>query len=212
MQLTMLKNKNRYFWLLLALLIIIPAVNIYADGSKDLYPNGASGRRAYLTSYNTSYSGSLPFQSYGTHYVYAKANETIALASSAWTGDATIKLFQPNGSEITTLDRTNNAGRISTREQELAGPKLTSTDNTTNRYLPIYYTIPAGDDGIYKVEFWSKTTTEMISTNGLVETMANALWNSWNSGNAKSTHIGAWDVSVINTAKTGYIKGRVYAN
>ncbi len=213
MQLTMLKNKNRYFWLLLALLIIIPAVNIYADGSKDLYPNGASGRRAYLTSYNTSYSGSLPFQSYGTHYVYAKANETIALASSAWTGDATIKLFQPNGNEITTLDRTNNAGRISTRAQELAGPKLISTDNTANRYLPIYYTVPAGGEGIYKVEFWSKTTTEMISTNGLVSTMANEQWNDWNgSRDGKSTHIGAWDVSVINTAKTGYIKGRVYAN
>ncbi len=208
----MYKNKNRYFWLLLALLVIIPAVNIYADGSKDLYPNGASGRRAYLTSYYSSYSGSLPFQSYGTHYVYAKAGETIALASSAWTGDATIKLFRPNGSEITTLDRTNNAGRISTRPEELAGPKLTSTDNTTNRYLPIYYTVPAGHDGIYKVEFWSKTTTEMISTSRLVETMADAPWNSWNSVNTKSTHIGAWDVSVINTAKTGYIKGRVYAN
>lgn len=208
----MYKNTNRYFWLFLALLFLVPATNIYADGSKDLYPDGALGRRAYLTSYYTSYSGSLPFQSYGTHYVYAKAGETIALASSAWTGDATIKLFRPNGSEITTLDRSNNAGRISTRAQELAGPKLTATDNTTNRYLPIYYTVPAGGDGIYKVEFWSKTTTEMISTNGLVNTMANAQWNSWNSGNAKSTHIGAWDVSVINTAKTGYINGRVYVN
>ncbi|WP_352422111.1 DUF11 domain-containing protein [Proteiniphilum sp.] len=208
----MYKNTNRYFWLFLALLFLVPATNIYADGSKDLYPDGALGRRAYLTSYYTSYSGSLPFQSYGTHYVYAKANETIALASSAWTGDATIKLFRPNGSEITTLDRANNAGRISTRAQELAGPKLTSTDNTTNRYLPIYYTVPAGGEGIYKVEFWSKTTTEMISTTGLVNTMADALWNSWNSSNTKSTHIGAWDVSVINTAKNGYIKGRVYAN
>ena len=202
-------KKTNCFRLLLALLLAIPTENIQADGSRNLYPSGAKGRRAYLTSYYLNYGESLPFQSYGTHYVYAKKGETIALASSAWTGDATIKLFNVQGVKQT-LDRSNNAGRISVRNNELAGPKLTPTDNTSNRYLPIYYSVP--EDGIYKVEFWSKTTTAMTSDNNLVATNADAQWKSWNgTSDGRSTHIGAWDVSVINKNRDGFISGRVYA-
>ena len=97
MQLTMLKNKNRYFWLLLALLTLAPVVNIYAEGSRTLYPDGATGYRAYLRS-TTNVQDYYPFPNLGTHYVYAKPGETIALASSAQRNntDQKIRLYAPN--------------------------------------------------------------------------------------------------------------------
>ncbi len=50
----MYNKTKRYFWLFLALLLTMPVINIYADGSKDLYPSEKQGRRAFLRSSNTA--------------------------------------------------------------------------------------------------------------------------------------------------------------
>lgn len=201
---------SRFLGTITLVLNLLISLHTYADGSKDLYPSGVKGNRAYLMSYSDVTSGSIPFSSLGTHYVYANKNEIITLASSAWTGDATIKLFDINGNEVTTLNRSNNAGRISTRLEELAGPKLSVSDATTNRYLPIYYTVP--NDGVYRVEFWSKTIDKTSSNSGLVNSLANTDFITWNSNTSTSTtpFIGAWDISVIKSGS--FVHGRVYAN
>src|SRR5690554_6683740 len=119
----MYKNKNRYFWLLLALLTVAPAINIHADGSKDLYPSGKQGRRAFLRS-STTATDNWPFPNLGTHYVYAEPGERITVASSlqAVGGPARIRLYSPTDAQIPL--NFNNGGRIQNRAQEIAGPHM----------------------------------------------------------------------------------------
>lgn len=183
---------------------------VFAEGSKDLYPNGVSGYRAYLMSNNQSVPQALPFGSRGVHYVYAKAGEHIALASSEWSGSSALKLYDPDGNDVTP-NRGNN-GRITNRAQEIAGPKLSSSDNTTNRYTPVYYTVPSGKDGVYRVEFWPTTSVTSQYSNATREGSADNAWTNWNSGNDGSSYVAAWDVSVIKPDRSGFITGRVYAN
>lgn len=212
MQLTMLKNINRYFLLLLAVLITVPAVNIYADGSKDLHPattpptkQGAAPVRALLyssapSSGNSSY---YVFPNHGVHYVYAKPGERITLASSAQGGgSARIRMYAPNGTEVVNA---TSGGQITNRTQELQGPRLSGV-TTGNGYTPIYYQVPAGAGGVYRVEFRGRTDgvpTARI-TYGTSWTQTNQGANGVNGG------IIAWDVSVINSDNTAFIPGRVY--
>ncbi|MBA5630592.1 DUF11 domain-containing protein [Moheibacter lacus] len=183
---------------LLLLLTLLCSVPLLADGSKDLYPSGAPGVRAYLRS-STAATENWPFPTEGTHYVYAKAGERITLASSVQnlSGNPRIRLISPSG---TTVVNNTNTGRITNRTAELAGPQLFGQTGG-NRYTPIYYTVPVGGDGIYRVEFVGRTTATPSTTYN-----ANDNWSQGSDG------IVAWDVSVINTANTGFIKGRVYAN
>ncbi|MGD1320109.1 hypothetical protein ACI6QF_12295, partial [Chryseobacterium sp. 2R14A] len=82
---------------------------LFADGSKDLYPNGKAGYRAYLRSSLTPDTERWPFPTTGTHYVYAKEGERITLASSAQLGgSAKIMMYSPSGSVV--VDN-NNAGQ-----------------------------------------------------------------------------------------------------
>lgn len=203
---------NSFYSRLLGIILLISSllvnIQVYADGSKDLYPSGVSGYRAYLLSNNSSISGSIPFASRGTHFVYAKVGETIALASSEWSGSAAIKLFDPDGTDVTPTR--GSIGRITSRNEELAGPKLTATDATTNRYTPIYYSVQK--EGIYKVEFWPRTSVSSNYDNSTRSGSADAAWTNWNTGNTNSSYIAAWDISVINSGKTAFITGRVYAN
>jgi len=221
----MYKNKNRYFWLFLALLILVPALNIYADGSKDLYPNGITGYRAHLRS-STNVTENWPFPNLGTHYVYAKPGETIALASSAQSSSTTqkIKLYAPNDAinAVTLTSYTGSGssivyyGNIPNRNSEVAGPLLpgeSATGANANKYRPIYYTIPTtgpnAQEGIYKIEFLptsSNLNGNYVATSGSND--ANGNWGQHSSTNV----IAAWDVSVINTASNGFEKGRVYTN
>jgi len=73
----MYKNKNRHFWLFLALLVVAPIMNIHADGSRNWANPGSTptpARRAFLRSSATA-TENWPFPNLGTHYVYAKAGE-----------------------------------------------------------------------------------------------------------------------------------------
>lgn len=174
-----------------------------ADGSKDLYPAGGSGHRAYLLGKGYTAPEAIPFPNAGAHYVYAKEGETITMASSAqgptkW-GDSNggITLFNPNGSKV--IDDNKREGQIPNRTAELAGPKKIKEDSKGG-YIPINYKVPKGGEGIYRVEFTSRGTSgqgNVFSAN-----------ENWTQGDDAA--IVAWDVSVLNSNGNTFIPGRVY--
>lgn len=187
----------------------------YAEGSKDLYPSGAKGGRAFLRASKTQ-SASFPFPTLGTHYVYAKAGERIALATStqAYGGNNTtrnlnrnnIKLFGPDGQQIT-LSKGNDAdvtGLISGRTAELAGPFLPN-ETGGNKYRPIYHNVTVS--GIYKVEYLGTSRSET----GNIRMGYIAADDNWTQTD-NSNYLAAWDISVArqngNTWK--WVNGRVY--
>ncbi|NLD24806.1 MAG: DUF11 domain-containing protein, partial [Bacteroidales bacterium] len=184
---------------------------LYAEGSKDIYPTVTEGGRAYLRA-STSTSVAFPFPNLGTHFVYAEAGEQIAIATNAQSGqtgdDARIRLYHPNGTSIS-LNITLNNGNISNRSAELAGPRLPGQGNGGNRYLPIYYTVPAGGAGIYKVEFRG-TSGNTTGENRYSYSAA----TSWPSAVSNSTYLIAWDISVAKQTGSswGWVDGRVYTN
>ncbi|NLA63797.1 MAG: DUF11 domain-containing protein, partial [Bacteroidales bacterium] len=143
------KTNNIYTRLATVLLMVaglLMVENVWADGSRDLYPSGVKGGRAYLRA-STTESAAFPFANLGTHYVYAEAGERIAIASSAQ--NSTTKrlfLYNPNGTDVTpTGASAPNAtrGNIPSRTAELSGPRLPEV-TTGNEYTPIYYTVPVG--------------------------------------------------------------------
>ncbi|MGC4128490.1 MAG: hypothetical protein QM564_02790 [Bergeyella sp.] len=197
------KKQKQYIQYLLMLVMLISSQMLFADGSKDLYPNGKTGRRALLRS-STVATVNWPFANEGTHYVYAKAGEIITLASSAQTHGGSIKLYDPSGNIVVNNSTTGN---IPNRTQEKNGPQLYG-GSVTGRYTPIYYQVPTGNTaavGIYKVEFISPSPNATVST---VSVNADSSWTQVTNGPT----IAAWDVSVINDTNTAFISGRVYTN
>ncbi|MDM1507755.1 hypothetical protein HX079_18565, partial [Myroides odoratimimus] len=79
---------------------------------------------------------------------------------------------------------------------ELAGPKLSTSSQ--GGYTPIYYEVPKGGEGIYRVEFTSRNNIG----HGPVK-YANDNWKQ-----SSDAAIAAWDVSVINGEKI--VDGRVF--
>ncbi|MDQ0478066.1 FlgD immunoglobulin-like domain containing protein [Chryseobacterium sp. MDT2-18] len=173
---------------------------LFADGSRDLYPSGASGLRAYLRSSNSP-TVNWPFPNQGVHYVYAKVGERITMASSAQDSGANsrIRLYAPDGSQL--FDNATVAGQIPNRAAELAGPQL-SGGSVSGRYTPIYYQVPTGKEGIYRVELVARGTGDPTATFN-----ADATWTQ-----GSDAGIMAWDVSLINATNTAFVPGRVYTN
>ena len=198
-------------WLFVLLYIFSGVEMVWADGSKDLYPNNATGGRAYLRA-STTESVAFPFPNLGTHYVYAEAGEQIAIATNAQSGqtgnNARIRLYGPTGTAIN-LNITSNNGNIPNRSAELAGPRLPNQSAGGNRYAPIYYTVPPGGGGIYKVEFRGTAG----NTTGDVRLPYSSA-NTWPSGGnvSNSNYLIAWDISVAKqTGSTwNWQTGRVY--
>ena len=191
--------------------------SVFAEGSKDFYPNTASGKRAFLVS-ATVHNGttlspsSYPFLTQGTHYAYVKLNEFVSAASSAQNvGNGRIRLTAPDGAVYNSTN--DNIGRIyqhaantpaaglvamaTNRASELAGSRV--------GYAPFEKQVTtAAQVGIWKIEFIASGTT------GLTLVNANATDN-WTQGS--DAGISAWDVSVFsNAATTTANTGRVYAN
>ncbi|ALU24751.1 DUF7507 domain-containing protein [Myroides odoratimimus] len=180
-------------------LVLGVSTTMLADGSRNLYPSGASGHRAHLLGSGYK-SEATPFPNKGIHYVYAKAGETITMASSAQgttsSRNGGIALYNPSGSRVVNNNQTQ--GQIPDRSAEIAGPKLSTSSQ--GGYTPIYYTVPTGGEGVYRVEFTSRSSKGQgsgVSADG-----------NWSQGN--NAAIVAWDISVINTLKTDFISGRVY--
>lgn len=179
------------------LLLIINSNELFADGSRDLYPTGALGYRAKLRTATTATDAG-PYGNNGIHYVYAKIGERIAMASSAQnvTSRSRIKLYNPFRVQI--IDNSTD-GRISNRTEEVAGPALPG-GAVNNQYAPIYHTVTV--EGIYCVEFTAPGTGESsvqhIADEDFIQENNNGIF--------------AWDVSVVNTAGTAFVPGRVYTN
>ena len=184
--------------ILTALFILFSMTDVLADGSKDLYPLGKSGVRGYLRAH-TATNNNWPFANNGIHYVYAEVGETITVASSVQglSGNSRIILYAPDGTQVV-----NNTadGNIPNRAAELAGPRLVGETGAGNKYLPIYHT--AAIAGVYRVEFMARGTGNPTN-----QFDADANWTQ-----PSTSGIMAWDVSVINSTNTAFIKGRVYTN
>ncbi|WP_342330360.1 Ig-like domain-containing protein [Pedobacter sp. FW305-3-2-15-E-R2A2] len=214
-----MKHATRIFHFasLLMCFLFAASFSSYADGSKDIYPDGVKGGRARLRA-STASSASYPFPTLGTHYVYAKAGEVIAIASSTQgvsssnaNNASRLILTGPDGNMIVShqTPRTgagSEVGRIPDRNAEKRGPHL--PNQADGGYTPYYYDVPAGAEGIYKVEFIANGGETSTTTQRQSEVYAYADWTQNNS----SATIAAWDISVSNAAKNAWQKGRVYAN
>lgn len=189
--------------------------SLLADGSKDLYPSGAQGGRAYLRA-STAQNVAFPFPTLGTHYVYAQVGERIALATSAQAygsnnstrngNRANIKLYGPDGNEIS-LSVGNDGdtrGRINDRTAELAGPQLPGQTGG-NRYTPIYHEVTV--TGIYKVEYLG-TSRSIDDEDRMGYIAADDNWTQ----DGNSNYLAAWDISVakLNGSNWNWETGRVY--
>ncbi|WP_158962916.1 DUF7507 domain-containing protein [Myroides fluvii] len=206
-------NKITTKALLTLVLVLGVSTAVLADGSKNLYPTGASGYRAMLLGKEHSSPEAIPFANAGAHYVYAKVGEIITLASSAQSYDNSITkriaLYAPNGNpiELTTYTGSGSRrvyfGNIPNRTAELAGPK--KTENGSGGYVPIYHKVE--ETGIYRIEFTGRRTSGdgYIGETGYTQ-VADINWKEEN-----TFSITAWDISVLNSARTSFIPGRTYA-
>ena len=197
-----LKNSFSFKMTFFGLFLLLSSNQLFADGSRDLYPDPdpSGGLRAYLRSSTLVDAERWPFPNVGTHYVYANVGEVITMASSAQLvgSTAAIKLYSPNNILLFT---NTTQGQILNRAQEKNGPQIIN-QSITGRYAPIYYEVPAGGAGIYRVELLARGIGDPSAT-----FVANAEWTQ-----DSTAGIMAWDISVINVAKTAFIKGRVYTN
>lgn len=196
--------------------IITATPPLWGSGSRDLYPQGVQGGRAFLRASNLQ-DAVFPFPTLGTHYVYAEVGEQIALATSAQafgTTDATrnanranIKLYDPSGNQITLTvgNNTDVFGKIPDRTGEIAGPQLPGQTGG-NRYTPIYYT--ATVSGVYRVDFLgTKRTDNENNRNSYVAADGN-----WTQP-ASTNYLSAWDISVARQTNSvwNWVTGRTYS-
>lgn len=207
-------NLNRWkpSWLtsrhLLCCLIFIAlsciAPKTFAEGSKDLYPAGAQGNRAFLYANidGTNYTDRFPFKTRGAHFVYAKTGETIAVASSAiGFSNGRIVVTSPDGNS-TTYNVSGGVGLIPNRTAELSGPGV--------GYTPITISVTAARAGVWMVEFLAPVGNGNSSDITPPDVLADGNWTQ-TTGNT-ANYIAAWDVSVRNAAGTAWLTGRVYTN
>ncbi|WP_169306835.1 DUF11 domain-containing protein [Pedobacter polaris] len=184
----------------------------FAEGSKDLYPAGALGNRAFLLCNTNSVSlFSNPFKTTGTHYVYANAGEIIAVASSAQgKGLGTIILTAPNGMVYTSGSSTT-VGLIPDRNRELAGPSGVGPPG--GKYTPFTKTVLLEEAGIWKIDFITPLGPNGNATSlAPADVLADDPWTQ-GSGNTNADNgdiLAAWDVSV--RAGTTWLTGRVFTN
>ncbi|TKC10546.1 tandem-95 repeat protein [Pedobacter polaris] len=208
---------KRILLLFIILIGMIFATPVFAEGSKDFYPSGVSGNRAFLVS-TTTYPGgfisanSYPFLTEGAHYAYVKNGETIAAASSAQNvSNGRIRLTAPDGTVYTSTN--TDIGRIynhavnvpaaglaamaTNRASELAGSRI--------GYAPFERVASAAQEGVWKIEFISPSAG--VSTSP-VTIDADANW-----AQATNASVSAWDVSVFaNAVTTTPVTGRIYSN
>ncbi|WP_177230389.1 gliding motility-associated C-terminal domain-containing protein [Chitinophaga sp. CF118] len=189
---------NQFYKTILTLFCVLTSLNSYADGSKDLYPSGIPGQRAYLISTNNSVTAGWPFTTLGVHYVYANPGETVAAASSTQgLGLGQIILTAPDGTVYSSTVGSSAVGRIVNRTQELQGPFV--------GYTPFTQLVGSTQGGIWKVELLSCVAPGINNSAGATGN-ADANWTQ----NTTGSTIAAWDVSVISAA-SALIPGRVYA-
>jgi uncharacterized repeat protein (TIGR01451 family)/gliding motility-associated-like protein len=194
---------NRLYKVTFSLLLLMSGLmaghRSYAEGSKDLYPNGVIGGRAFLVSTTGTKVPGWTLTNRGVHYAYLNVGETLGAASSAQgIGSGQIILTAPNGDVYTSTLGSNTVGQIANRTQEKQGPWV--------GYTPFSRVVGAGQAGLWKIELLSTNPPATISEAG-DNIAADAAWTQ----NPASSAIAAWDVSVRN-AGGAIILGRVYTN
>ncbi|MBD2436280.1 lamin tail domain-containing protein [Nostoc sp. FACHB-110] len=216
---------------------------VQAEGSRNLYPSGATGFRANLewrAITSSRYGPTTPVDNSLARrtllQVYAKAGEYILLGSSSVgsnngdiflygnktgrIGNETLSNLKFQCSTQRSQTGNTNQGKISSRNQELAGPDtITNTTNATpgnqvtyngtSGYVPCYYQVPAGSDGIYYV-----VITGSDGFNGTTD--GNPTENidlGSNFVDKTGTSVAAWDVTVRSSlTSTTDINGRLFAD
>ncbi|MEH2301230.1 MAG: lamin tail domain-containing protein [Nostoc sp.] len=183
-----------------------------AEGSRTLYPSSAtaSSSRANLE-WRTNTYGNLVLRR-TLLKVYANKDEYILLGSSAvGISNGDIRVYNPGsvsgniGSETIPNTgyfscSTQQAGRgvISTRQQELNGPRAISGGGNPNGYIPCYYQAPS--TGVYDIVFYGPlggNSSSEITPTGEIN-LANA--NNFNA--QQGTSVAAWDVTVRSNDQT----------
>ena len=184
--------------------IVLGSKPTQAEGSRTLYPAGATGSRASLEWRGPAAGRWISLLEFRTLLkVYARAGEYIFLGSSTvGVGQGDIRVYNPGlvtgavGSETIPANpsfscqaqRTNtgtaNQGQILTRAQELAGP-----NPAAGGYVPCFYQAPVS--GVYDVAMFgpngpnNATIGVLTGTIDPVQTDAN-----------QGTSVAAWDVTV----------------
>jgi uncharacterized repeat protein (TIGR01451 family) len=236
-------NKGRFKFAGLTLSVISAFAltqPVHAEGSRSLYPSSASGFRANLEWRTSTYgSGSTSLKRRTLLQVYVQKDEYILLGSSAvgvsdggTSGDISVysasKVSGRVGNEnisgsadfTCSAQRTStlntNQGRITNRNQELAGPDtITNATNATpggqvtNGYVPCYYQAPSA--GIYYIAFYGPSGGNS-NNEGTIAADVN-LSATGNFDSSQKTSVAAWDVTVRNSlTSTADIKGRLFAD
>jgi hypothetical protein len=193
-----------------------------AEGSRTLYPSNApvNSYRANIEWRTNTYSSLVLRRT--LLKVYANKDEYILLGSSAvGIGSGNIRVYNPGrvsgsiGSETVPntpdFQCSSQPGRgiISTRQQELKGPRAISGASNPNGYIPCYYQAPS--NGVYNIVFYGPDGgNSSVSGNPTGEI---DLSNGNNFNNQQGSSIAAWDVTVrsSNQTSTTDLNGRLFS-
>lgn len=206
---------------------ILEAQTLWGSGSRDLYPAGIEGNRAWLSSMWCNNCAFNPFPTTGRVMVFAKVGETIHVGSSVQSvNNGEIRLYPPTGVGAggnryytSGTGATNTAGLIANRNQELVGPNLAFNTNrnkpefgNSNGYTPFSRTVATGEEGIWVIEFVSRGGATLSTNSTAIVPITVKANNEWvtqqDAAGATSAFIAAWDVSVSNG--TNFISGRAF--
>jgi uncharacterized repeat protein (TIGR01451 family) len=202
-----------------------------AEGSRDLYPSGAKASRANLEwQTGEKYGPVSPVNNSLLRrtllQVYANKDEYILLGSSAVgvnsgdiliygnksgrIGDETLsdEKFKCSTQRTGTGNLGANQGKITSRNQELAGPN-TIPGTITDAYTPCYYQAPA--NGTYYVVIYGPSgNTNSVSAQITADIN---LSDTKNFDSRQGSSIAAWDVTVRSSlTSTTDIKGRLFTD
>ncbi|MEM7734301.1 MAG: cadherin-like domain-containing protein [Deinococcota bacterium] len=182
---------------------------VSAEGSATLYPAGVGGDRAFLRTRDAAEIGS---GSESRVKVFARAGETINLASSAQQGNGiagtgSITWTAPDGTTGNCNGLPAGVGFIANRAEELAGPGA--------GYTPCVVNVGTdGPAGVWIIDFDGPDTTD--GGNQPPDVPADDPWTQPALGDNADNTVAAWDITVCPGVgpcdTTTDIEGRVYFN
>ncbi len=207
--------------------LIASAVNVFADGSQNLYPAGATGFRAN-TEWRTNSYGAGAITRRTLLHAYATSGEFLLVGSTAiGQGEADILIWNPGlvtgtpGNE--TIPATSSfscaaqratshiatQGEITSRAEELTGPDTVPGGGVTNGYTPCVYTAPS--TGIYSIAMIGPAGTAANADGGVSADIALTATGDYSA--AQGSSIAAWDVTVRDslTSPASTQTGRVFS-
>ncbi len=207
--------------------LIASAVNVFADGSQNLYPSGATGSRGNTEWRTGSYGGGAIARRTLLH-AYATTGESLLAGSTAvGKGGADILIWNPGlvtgtpGNETIPVTSSFSCaaqraisliplqGEITSRAEELAGPDTIPGGGVTNGYTPCVYAAPS--TGVYSIAMIGPAGLASNTDGGVSADVALAAGGDFSA--AQGSSIAGWDVTVrddvTNPASTQ--SGRVFS-